>query len=52
MVATGRSNEFISENLFITSQAVKLDLRTAYFKLGVQNRRETAHDTTRLGICD
>jgi DNA-binding NarL/FixJ family response regulator len=52
MAATGRSNEFISENLFITAQVVNLDLRTAYFKLGVQNRREAAHDTTRLGICD
>ena len=52
MAASGRSNEFISENLSITAQAVNLHLRTAYFKLCVQNRREGAHDTTRLGICD
>lgn len=52
MAASGRSNEFISENLFITAQAVNLHLRTAYFKLGAQSRRESAHDTTRLGICD
>ena len=52
MAATGRSNELISDDLFITVQAVKLHLRIAYFKLGVQNRREAAHDTTRLGICD
>ena len=52
MAASGRSNEFISENLSITAQAVNLHLRTAYFKLGVQSRRESAHDTTRLGICD
>ena len=52
MAASGRSNEFISENLSITAQAVNLHLRTAYFKLGAQCRRESAHDTTRLGICD
>jgi DNA-binding NarL/FixJ family response regulator len=52
MAASGRSNEFISDDLFITAQAVNLHLRTAYFKLGAQSRRESAHDTTRLGICD
>lgn len=52
MAARGRSNELISEDLFITAQAVNLHLRIAYFKLGAQNRKEAAHDTTRLGICD
>ena len=52
MAATGRSNELISDDLFITVQAVKLHLRIAYFKLGAQSRMESAHDTTRLGICD
>lgn len=52
MAARGRSNEFISDDLFLTVQAVNLHLRTAYSKLGAQNRREAAHDTTRLGICD
>jgi DNA-binding NarL/FixJ family response regulator len=49
MVAEGRKNREIAEQLFISVQTVRWHLRSAYSKLGITGRHEVALHSARLG---
>ncbi len=50
LVAEGKSNSQISENLFITVNTVRFHLANVYQKLGVSNRTEAANYFLRQGL--
>jgi DNA-binding NarL/FixJ family response regulator len=49
-LATGRSNDEIAKELWITQQTVKFHLTNIYRKLGVRNRAEAVRKAYALGL--
>jgi DNA-binding NarL/FixJ family response regulator len=49
-LATGRSNDEIAKELWITQQTVKFHLTNIYRKLGVRNRAEAVRTAYALGL--